>query len=92
VGQLLTFTWRGRHLTPATSSRFTRLHAGGLCWSLRQRDVQELYWGNTQYDRPSRGRTDYYAIASTYFDREVRGQRDARGADRSALNGRSGSR
>ncbi len=68
VGQLLTFTRRGAHITPSGIEQITRLHCGGLCLEpYAVETCKNLYWGNSQLDKNFKKPDDYFAIANNYF-------------------------
>ena len=68
VGQLLTFTRRGAHITPSGIEQITRLFCGGLCLEpYAVETCKNLYWGNSQLDKNFQKPEDYFAIANNYF-------------------------
>jgi len=68
VGQLLTFTRRGAHITPSGIEQITRLYCGGLCLEpYAVETCKNLYWGNSQIDKNFEKPEDYFTIANNYF-------------------------
>lgn len=68
VGQLLTFTRRGAHITPSGIEQITRLFCGGLCLEpYAVETCKNLYWGNSQVDKNFNKPEGYFAIANNYF-------------------------
>jgi len=68
VGQLLTFTRRGAHITPSGIEQITRLFCGGLCLEpYAVETCKNLYWGNSQLDKNFEKPEGYFAIANNYF-------------------------
>ncbi len=68
VGQLLTFTRRGAHITPSGIEQITRLNCGGLCLEpYAVETCKNLYWGNSQLDKNFKKPEGYFAIANNYF-------------------------
>jgi beta-N-acetylhexosaminidase len=68
VGQLLTFTRRGTHITPSGIEQITRLFCGGLCLEpYAVETCKNLYWGNSQIDKSFNKPEGYFTIANNYF-------------------------